>query len=1103
MMNKPLAIAYKPFRAMNMKANTSKERNFYTQGQRFAARILFILWLLASSSPEGILAVPQRGEAIVPVASPNTLSLSPDNRPAMDYALQQLTSQRDAPFRGRDLLGTSPDVSPVEGNLSFQARGGESVRFHYQMGQWHAEVSSHIGAFSRQSVLPVVCSQGTDVTSSLEVLSKYPSWQRQRQIHVLDRNVCPTLGEVIYVGELGLKGGGEGANLEQAQDLMRLGNVRHDLGDTRQAVSFYEQALTKLEQVYKEEPNHSEIASTLNNLGNARLALGDACQAVSFCQRVLTIYEQVYQETPNHPHIASTLNNLGIAWGALGDARQAVSFCQRALVIYEQVYQKTPNHPHIASILNNLGNASRDLGDARQAVSFYERALAIYEQVYQETPNHPHIASILNNLGNAWDDLGDARQAVSFYERALAMKEQIYQETPNHPEIASTLNNLGTAWSTLSDARQAVSFYQRALAIYEQVYQETPNHPHIAMTLNNLGNAWRALGDARQAVSYYDRALAIYEQSYQETPNHPHIAMTLNNLGNAWRALGDALQAVSFYEPALAMKEQVYQETPNHPDIASTLNNLGNAWRALGDASKAASYYERALKIFEQVYQETPDHPDIAMTLNNLGTAWSDLDDACKAASYYKRALAIYQQVYQETPNHPDIAMTLNNLGAAWSDLDDASKAASYYERALAIYKQVYQETPNHPDIAMTLNNLGNAWRDLEDGRKAVSFYQRALAIYQQVYQETPNHPEIARTLNNLGTAWSILGDARKAKRYYQRALKMKEKIYGPNHPEISKALYNFANTCRDPDTKCTSLERVLAIAKEVHKDNLNHPEVAKALYDLALAWEEDRRQEICAVCLLEGALAIYEQVYQATPNDPHIVSTQNALNRVSDTLEELQIRSLPHQFIEACSKGNNSSAAQLPISCLPKDLKDSIGNPLICWMARHAMILTLTRVLIVGKWDPNLPDIQQWYPIHYGAMNNVAVTRLLLQAGAHPFAQTAQGDTPAMVARSNSKMETLQLLLPEQAGLSFEDLTTFEESYRAYKEYFPLSAAGDEALLVALECALHLGDPALLQAISTSKAQGLLSQLAQKYQLGEDDAIQSCFNALLSAPNS
>ena len=259
MMNKPLAIAYKPFRAMNMKANTSKERSFYTQGQRFAARILFILWLLASGSPEGALATPKRQPTMTPalttspqgsslastpptpysasvfhlcIAPPHPsapggiLQLPPDSpgsfwgdsvgsSPSIEATLQERMSQEVAPDKRRDLLRTPPKVSPVSEHCSFEAREGENVRFHYQQGQWRAEVSSHIGAFSRRAVLPVVCSQGTDVTSSLEVLSNYPSWQRQRQIHVLDRKVCPTLGEVVYVGELGLKGGGEGEALKR------------------------------------------------------------------------------------------------------------------------------------------------------------------------------------------------------------------------------------------------------------------------------------------------------------------------------------------------------------------------------------------------------------------------------------------------------------------------------------------------------------------------------------------------------------------------------------------------------------------------------------------------------------------------------------------------------------------------------------------------------------------------------------------------------------------------------------------------------------------------------------------------------------------------
>ncbi|MEM7382813.1 MAG: tetratricopeptide repeat protein [Bacteroidota bacterium] len=111
---------------------------------------------------------------------------------------------------GRHRLRTSPQVSPVSEQLSFQARGGEQVRFHYELGQWRAEVLSRIGNFARQSVLPVVCSQGEDVASSLEVLNNYPSWYSQRQIHVIGRNVLPVLGKIVYLGVSGLKGGGGG-----------------------------------------------------------------------------------------------------------------------------------------------------------------------------------------------------------------------------------------------------------------------------------------------------------------------------------------------------------------------------------------------------------------------------------------------------------------------------------------------------------------------------------------------------------------------------------------------------------------------------------------------------------------------------------------------------------------------------------------------------------------------------------------------------------------------------------------------------------------------------------------------------------------------------
>ena len=276
-----------------MKMNTSKERSFYTQGQRFVARVLFIVWLLASISPEGLLAVSRRQMVPATTTSPQgsslasalptplpggALELPPDapgslrddsvaSSPAIDATLQERMSQEAAPFRERELLRTSPKIPSVEENLPFQARGGERVRFSYQQGQWRAEVSSHIGAFSRRAVLPVVCSQGTDVTSSLEVLSNYPSWYSQRQIQVLDRNVCPTLGEVVYVGELGLKGGsgGEASGSREPQGEVSDPAEQGDGEQTEQAVS--SQTPSPAEQPATTRP---QLATRTSDFGLAR-----------------------------------------------------------------------------------------------------------------------------------------------------------------------------------------------------------------------------------------------------------------------------------------------------------------------------------------------------------------------------------------------------------------------------------------------------------------------------------------------------------------------------------------------------------------------------------------------------------------------------------------------------------------------------------------------------------------------------------------------------------------------------------------------------------------------------------------------------------------
>jgi tetratricopeptide (TPR) repeat protein len=91
------------------------------------------------------------------------------------------------------------------------------------------------------------------------------------------------------------------------------------------------------------------------------------------------------------------------------------------------------------------------------------------------------------------------------------------------------------------------------------------------------------------------------------------------------------------------------------------------------------------------------------------------------------------------------------------------------------------------------------------------------LVIKERLYG--PDHPEVAITLTNLGNTYRALGKAQKSRELLERALVIKERHYGPNHPNLAATLTNLGNAYRDlGDTqkKRELLDRALEI-KERH----------------------------------------------------------------------------------------------------------------------------------------------------------------------------------------------------------------------------------------------------------------------------------------------
>ena len=129
-----------------------------------------------------------------------------------------------------------------------------------------------------------------------------------------------------------------------AKFAFEFGWIHHDMGDARQAISYYEQALSIDTAVYGDR--HPTVATVLNNIGLAWDALGEAKKAIGYYEQALSIDKAVYGD--RHPDVAIDLNNIGSAWYALGDSQRAKECFQQAYDIFREFYGD--EHPHTRTV---------------------------------------------------------------------------------------------------------------------------------------------------------------------------------------------------------------------------------------------------------------------------------------------------------------------------------------------------------------------------------------------------------------------------------------------------------------------------------------------------------------------------------------------------------------------------------------------------------------------------------------------------------------------------------------------------------------------------------------------------------------------------------
>jgi tetratricopeptide (TPR) repeat protein len=227
----------------------------------------------------------------------------------------------------------------------------------------------------------------------------------------------------------------------------------------------------------------------LGHLGLAYYSMGQTEQAVKFYDKALTMA----CESGDRWNEGIWLGTMGSAYRVLGWTDQAIAFYERALSIAREIKDRRNE----GAKLGDLGNVYRDIGQIGKAVELYEQALTIAREIEDRRAEGRQ----LGRLGITYCALGQTERAIRFYREALDIARQIGDRRSEN----AWLHRLGTIQHTLGQFETAIELYQQALGITREIV-DTRGQSH---SLLGLGKVLLDIGRFSEARWHFEEALAL------------------------------------------------------------------------------------------------------------------------------------------------------------------------------------------------------------------------------------------------------------------------------------------------------------------------------------------------------------------------------------------------------------------------------------------------------------------------------------------------------------------------------------------------------------------------------------------------------------------
>ncbi|MCD6660131.1 MAG: tetratricopeptide repeat protein, partial [Lentimicrobium sp.] len=322
----------------------------------------------------------------------------------------------------------------------------------------------------------------------------------------------------------------------RAKLLRILGNAHTNLSNNRQALEYYEQALT----IYRELGLEKGIGSVLNNVGLIRQEEGDYSGALKRFMEASDIFIKINEQD----YLALSYTNIGNLYYTLGRYDKALEYLSKSVRISEM----SEDSSNMAMSYNNVGNVYLSLKDYIPAQEFYNKALAINKSLNRIYG----LSTSYNNLAMVYEGKGEYKQALEYNRLSIELSRRV---NDNEGVILSLINT-GNIYISLKEFEQAEVSLMEAQRLSSSI---TSGYTKASVQI--------ALGKLKLADHHYDESINYYRNALPfalKVKANSLLLEIYHGLSEAWSGKGDFKRAYEHLGHFSAITDSMYNEESNN-----------------------------------------------------------------------------------------------------------------------------------------------------------------------------------------------------------------------------------------------------------------------------------------------------------------------------------------------------------------------------------------------------------------------------------------------------------------------------------------------------------------------------------------------------------